>query len=477
LVHGLSAAEVSLSVRKAVQRIPGVLTFDGDPDSAYGKIEVSNDTVVVNLAGLKGFTLHFQQPYSAHSAKRPLHADILIATALTLDLANYPDPAATLLAEFGSQSSLLSCPETAFWMARCMARAHRLNEALSLMEGLLIDRETRQAAHAAMIPLLAKSAVMSAEEQELLKHFLTRNVEEEEKTGDCSAAAISNYNLGNYLRNRSLPRAAFRHFRRAARLNPKYIERGYFCREMAGVLFGLERYRAAAKLYSRALDLGEGKMTRALFADALMFSGNYLDAISEFDSYIASDQEPQSEFVLKSWGLKGLRRMVECDRQQRQRKAAIRLAAPDPHVTEADFMERLERALKLDALCGIAWFNLGVRFAHQGKTDDALIAFLWAALVQPNDVEAWANAFGLSVSSSKFSALACHIVIAARFATGERFAEAVLKNANAQPANFPRLQYLAAVNEILAQIPKVDPPFELRMHSKTGVVHIAPLNS
>ena len=165
------------------------------------------------------------------------------------------------------------------------------------------------------------------------------------------------------------------------------------------------------------------------------------------------------------------------DRQQRQRKAAIRLVTPDPQATEADFTERLERALKLDALCGIAWFNLGVHFAHQGKTEDALIAFLWAALVQSNDVEAWANAFGLSMSSSKFSALACHIVIAARFATGERFAEAVLKNANAQPANFPRLQYLAAVNEILAQIPKVDPPFELRIHSNTGVVHIASLNS
>lgn len=217
------------------------------------------------------------------------------------------------------------------------------------------------------------------------------------------------------------------------------------------MLFGLGRYRAAAKLYARALDLGEGKMTRALFGDALMFSGNYLDAISEFDAYIASDMEPESEFVLKAWGLKGLRRLLKCDRQMRQRTAAIELATPTPQVPEVDFGGKLEQALNLDALCGIAWFNLGVCFVHQGKSEDALIAFLWAALVQRKNAEAWANAFGLSVSSSRLRDLAHHIAIAARFSTGEGFMQAVVKNAEAQPANFPKLQYLAAVNEILTQ--------------------------
>jgi tetratricopeptide (TPR) repeat protein len=473
LVHGLSAAEVSLSLRKAVQQVPSVLTLDGAPHSAYGRIRVSNNTVVVSLAGLRSFTLHFHQPYSAESARRSLHADILIGIALTFDSAGYPDPAARILAEFGSQSGLASSPEIALRMAGSMARAHRLTEALRLAEALLIDRRSRLAAQSVIIPVLAKSAVMSAEEKELTRHLLTRSVEEEEKTGDSVAAAISNYNLGNYLRSLSLSKAAFRHFRRAARLDPKYVERGYFCREIAGVLFGLGRYGVAAKLYARALDLGEGKMTRALFADALMFSGNYTDAISEFDAYVASAHEAESEFVLKTWGLKGLRRLLKCDRQIRQRTAAIQLATPNPEVPEVDFAEQLEKALNLDALCGIAWFNLGVCFAHQGKSEDALIAFLWGALVQRNNTEAWANAFGLSVSSAELKDLAPHIAIAARSSTGEGFMQAVLENAEAQPANFPKLQYLAAVNEILAQIPKVDPPFEVRMHGKTGIVHIA----
>lgn len=217
LVHGLSVAEVSLSVRKAVQQVPSVLTLDGDPRSSYGRIRVSNGAVVVNLAGLKSFTLHFHQPYSADAARRALHADILIGVALTFDSAGYPDPATRILAEFGDQSGLASSPEIALRMAGSMARAHRLIEALRLAEGLLIDRRSRLAAQVLIIPVLAKSAVMSAEEKELMRHFLTRSVEEDEKAGDSAAAATSNYNLGNYLRNCSLSKAAFRHFRRAAR--------------------------------------------------------------------------------------------------------------------------------------------------------------------------------------------------------------------------------------------------------------------
>ncbi len=79
--------------------------------------------------------------------------------------------------------------------------------------------------------------------------------------------------------------------------------------------------------------------------------------------------------------------------------SALELSSPTSELSEIQFEQRLDEALQFDALCGLAWFNLGSVLNRQGKRDDACIAYLWAALVQPKDAEAWANAFALSVSS------------------------------------------------------------------------------
>ena len=471
-IHGISSAEVSLNLRKAAQALPGVLTFDGDPDSPWGVITVSSTSVLVTLAGFKRFTLHFKKAYPLDLMKRSFCGDVLVAVALTLDSAGYPSLGANLLAEFGSQSSLLSNPEVAIWVALCMARARRLTEALRLAEDLLANKRSRLAVFALITTIRTKAPAMSTDERELLKYVLTRHTEAEEKIGDSRAAAASNYNLGNHLRWLSAPRAAFARYRKAAKLDPRYLERGYFCREMAGVLFGMGRYRAASRLYASALRMGEKGFTRALLADALMFSGNYADALREFDAYLSAEKEPKSEYVLKSWALKGQQRMLKLAHQQREQLAALRLSTPEADAPTPDFVKQLERALELDALCGFAWFNLGKCLADQGKTDDALIAFLWAALVEIGDAEAWANAFALSTFSGQYRDLAPRIAMAARHATREKFMEQILKNAEAQAPGFPKEEYLAAVTDLLAHIPREEPKFELRLYNDIGIAHI-----
>jgi uncharacterized protein DUF4365 len=316
LVQGLSIAEVSLNLRKAIVEVQSILRISGDSTSVYGMIAVSDKDIVVNLAGIKSLTLHLRQSYGPDFARKVLHHDILIATALTLDSAGYPAAAANLIAKFAGQSGLISSPEIAMMMAGCLARAHRLAEALKLAEQLLTNRTSRLPAYVLMVSALTKTASMSDDERELLRHFLTRYVEEEEKTGDSLAAATANYNLANHLRFFSQPRSAFRRYRRAAKWDPKYLERGYFYRELAGVLFSMERYRMAAKLYDCGLQRGEKGSTRALFADTLMFCGDYSDALREFETYISAEQAPKSGFVLKWWALK--ERMLKCARQDRK---------------------------------------------------------------------------------------------------------------------------------------------------------------
>lgn len=474
VVQGLSVAEVSLSLRKALQTLPSVLSLAADAASTYGVISISDHEVVINLAGVKSFVLHFRKLCGPDFARKFLHYDVLIASALTLDSAGYSDPAAKLVAEFAARSSLVTSPEIGVKMARCMAKAHRVSEALALAEALLVDRRSRLVAYTLMVSMIGKSSVMSQDERELLTRFLTRYVEEEEKTGDATAAATANYNLGNHFRSLSYYRAAFRSYRKASKLDRKYLGRGYFCRELASVLFLMERHKIAAMLYGCALQVGEKGITQALFGDALMFSGDFSGALREFEAYVTADQEPKSEFVLKTWALKGLQRMLKVSQQERQKLAALNLAMPEAGLPEDDFANRLEEALRLDALCGLAWFNLGTLLGRQGKREDACIAFLWAALVQPKDGAAWANAFVLSTFSTEYSALTPHIVLAAHFSSGETFPEQLLKIMDSQPEDLPKAKFLTTVNEILTKVPKEKPTFEIRLLDENGNVKSLP---
>jgi tetratricopeptide (TPR) repeat protein len=474
LVQGLSAGEISLELRKVLQAVPGALIIGTNLPQPFGEISVSKKEISVNLAGLKSFHLHFSKALKSE-AKTALHYDILLACALTLDMAGYSDLAARLIREFAPLSTLIRNIEVGSYIARCFAIAQRFDDAIALAEKLLTAPRSRAAGSMLMMATLARSWSLSKVERNQLSGFLSRFATSEEGRGDALSAATANYNLANYFRSVSRHRAALRHYRRAAKFDPKYLERSYFCREVASVLFLCRRYRSAAVIYERSIALGESGLALALFADALLFSGEYCKALRQFEAYVTADTAPESEFVLKSWALKGLQQAFGISRQSRQAKVALDLAVPDSEIAESIFAERLDAALRADALCGLAWFNLGSVLNRQGKRDDACIAYLWAALINRNDAQAWANAFLLSVQSQKYFELAPYILVSARFAAGDAFAETLFEISRLQPAGTEKDRLIAILDELISQVPEKEPPFQIRLIDGEGKVTPIPV--
>ncbi len=474
-VQGLSVAEISLNLRKTLLTVPGAIDLTTDSGLAYGKFSLSNEKVVIDLAGIQHFTLHLSKA-SAHAswAKAFLHSDVLIAAALTLDAAGYSDRAARLIVALAPTSSLTTEPFIVVRMAHCLAKAHRVPDALDLCQVLFENPASREPAHALMISVLARSSLLSGAELELLRGFLARHAKAEEMAGTAASAAAANYNLANHLRAQKHSRAAFQCYRKAAKLDRTYRKRGYFYREIAGVLFGLERYKLAAKFYDCAIQLGEKGITVALYADALMFSGQYSRARSHFEAYLADSDKPKPEFILKAAALNELGSLLGIDEQRRQRSAATLLAAPDSRLSTPEFKNQLKESLKLDALCGLAWFNLGTSLNNEGMFKDACNAFVWAGLVQRNDVVAWVNAFALAIRTQN-EGLLIGIISTAHFSCGESFAEQLIKAIDAQSEDFPKLKFLASINEMLALLPEEERPFELRLIDDAGEVQISTL--
>jgi tetratricopeptide (TPR) repeat protein len=472
-VYGISPPQLSLNLKKALRALPGALEFKSDPAASYGTVSLSSKKVTVSLAGLKTCTLHLGTSYDSNSARVGLHYDILVACAITLSSAGYCDLAARLFRVFAASSSLVINRDVGVLMAQCMIKAQRISDALNLAEVLLAKPESRYAAQGLFISMLRSSAAMSEGERQILQTFLERRTRIEEGTKDPLSAATANYNLGNYLRSAKSHRAAFRRYRRAAEFDPKYLDRGYFCRELAGVLFLLARYKLSARLYEWAVKLGEVRLTKALFADALMFSGDYASALRELTDYAAAEQNPKSEYLLKLCALESLQQL-EPTKQRRQTAEAIKLATSDSRLSDKAFEERLGEALKLDTLCGMAWFNLARLLIQQGKHDEACIAFVWATIADRCQAGAWINAFTLALSSKKHFVLAPHIIVAARFATGDAVTEELLKMVDLQSDDFPKREFIEAVDKMLALVPDEQRPFEVRLlgePSEVKVVH------
>ena len=362
-------------------------------------------------------------------------------------------------------------------VARCMNRADRVTEALRLSETLLENEEALNAVQLLMLPALVQSDSLSGSEQDYFRRLLQKRIERAEESGARQSAATAHYNLGNHLRRSPHRRAALHHYRKAAEYDPGYVERGYFWRELAGILFKSGRYSLAARFYERAISLGEEGLCRALHADVLMFAGRYRKSQEALDAYIASAPDAASEWRLKAWVLRVVRQAIGCDEQKRQTAAAIALANPDIASPPNEQKQQLEEALRHDALCALALFNLGVLESQTGNKSNAFCSFLAAALTQRGDVEAWCNAMALAISLKDYHVLVPHIIQVAYSANGEDFSEQVVRFAQSQAEGFPVTAFVDAVDAVLSHCPREHRTVEMRLLGKGSefkVINLTP---
>jgi tetratricopeptide (TPR) repeat protein len=460
-VHGISRPRLVLQLRDRTTRVRGVLELSEEDQPNYiGRVELSNERIAVFVGGT-GFTLHTGKTYSQPTACAKLPGDILVAIALALNQAGHADIAARLISEFAAEANIISVPQVIFAITACMARAHRITEALKLSEALEADESSRAAADMLIAAPLLRRSALSAGEKEYFGEYLKRRIQFAEGSGDGLRTATSHYNLGNHLRG-SADKLAIRHYHQAAIYDPRYWERSYFCAELAGLLFEAGRYRLSAVLYKQALNLGGPPSIEPLFADAIMFSGSYAEAESLFEKHHATHEKgDSSEWALKRWLLENVRGLFGIARQKRETRQAIHLCENEGSGAD-EFKARLEQALTLDALCPLAWFNLGVLHSKASDRDAALLCFTAAALTRKNDVESWANAFGLALSTEQGRHIGPHLLQAAYRLNGDHFCAAVVRFAESQQEGFDRAAFLDLFNRVISAVPKESSPAKMR---------------
>lgn len=444
------AVVVESALRQAFKPLAELIRLRTDfPLGAHPTLRISSKKTVANLAGLNSVTVHLRQPYEPRDVTAVLPYDAMLAIAILFDRLGHTDAAAQILSECLDRSGFRLEPK---WFLGCVGvfvRARRISDALSLAQRFLSKAGEQWLGEVLLVPVLMRDQPLNAAEEQFYLYLIKLIIDRAEQAGHLALAGTAHYNLGNYLRSKGPPhqKAAFRHYRLAAKKDPGYRKRAYFWMEAGGVLFGLGRYSQAAKAYGKASDIDPKRVAvRALTADALMFAGKYKSALAEFEEYLRQESSAEPEWYLKALALEGLMKFLGIDEQKRQPEAASELADVKGVAAERE-QEMLLDALRADALCPLAWFNLGAEWNQQGRQENAFLAFLLAGLVNAYDPEAWTNAISLGLSSRDNSGLMSAVLTVAYYKNGEEIIGAIHRALEQQPSNIPKQEILAAFQQ------------------------------
>lgn len=437
-VGNLSPGEIEVGLTNAVTDIGDLVTLRPLPGEIQIPVAVDAGVVHINRGSSPSLSLHHSD-FSYDNDLGAFIADFFCSLGVWLGMIRKDIVAGELLSRFAPAAAIIHHdPELAFQAAGSYFRARRIDQYIALVETFLASEDSvHKSTGDFLANLLVLAPRLSPLEVSRVRGFLESRAVNAAARSDDRDASVTHYNLGSFLRSQDDYRAAVAAYWSAAAWDPQYFQRDYFCREIASCLFLLEEYEHAAAFYGAAIGLEPDPRTVALLADALTMQGQYEEAREAYVEYaetVEGDHEP--EFLLR---IPLLNRAIEIagPNQIRQPERADGLFDDvSDAVTEEDMESRIQAALALDPLSSVTNFNLGVLRNDQGRKEEARDAFLYAALINRGDVEAWTNALFLSydLENEHNHALdqiptSSLIFLAAQFANGSRFIDRLREQA------------------------------------------------
>lgn len=395
-INGRSSVLLSSELRKVFERLSSVLdvslSYKGTP---HVRIQVAQRYSRIKLVSGQTATYHTDQSFP--ETPEVFSSDLLVCLAQLLSVTGHKLVAAQIFMGAISKSSLTNSIEVLVGFIHCLMVAKRNAENLRLVQTLACSDEGMIAAEILTVPLLYQWSDLSEHEIDALIAHLKNLIGKEVERGILPRAANSSYNLGRLYGYMKRYRLAVYYLNHARKLDAAYEKRKYFFRELAGFLFALEKFKASARFYRKALELGAEGDTSALLADALMYTGDYAGAFELLERYAFSDEKVHARWRLRAWFLATLINTFGVPKQNRQVKVAETLATVPDGTDNDAAMRQFTMALGSDLLCGLAWFNQGCLLNKMEDYQGAFISFLACAVLQEKDVEAWSNAIVLGV--------------------------------------------------------------------------------
>ncbi len=382
------------------------------------------------LEGVTGAYLHSINKIE-YSNIDELISDVFIAIALALLSFNKELNAYEILNIFGQHSQSLKKHTVAMHFIQLCFSLGKINKSYELWNNIPIDEKDEVVnVKFQMLSLMALKD-LNAEDLNLYEKYLKLQISLNQNHG------TAYYNYANFLHNQRRLREAFSNYRKAFIFEEKYHNSSHIYQEVAGTLFDLKRYKLAVMYYEKAMKISNNSKVEVLYADSLMMSGEFALSRKSFQNYVENSTDIDQEWILKDIALEYLISEYGFESQKRQTRLAEQQEVFKKLGKEIITIEDLKEVIKIDALISLAWFNLGWLYKESQDWKNAMASYLFCALINRADIEAWVNAFisAWNLGSTELSLL---IIKVGYQINGEEFMQSICSIFEEMTTNVPR---------------------------------------
>jgi tetratricopeptide (TPR) repeat protein len=442
-------------VQNLVARAPRLLRYaEIDPDISAA---INKDELRVFFRGQPGVVFHSMRSVQDEGAAQR----IAIGSAISLSNFGALNEATELWCSLPGLAQGVGSVDVAWPIVSLLARAGAHDELLAVIREL--RPRLGRSVIAPMFPLYFSAPT---HRREAIRNVLVQLEKDDLQEDSPEAKSIALYNLAKLS---TKPREQLRFLARAIRESGFYVDRSYFWAELGALLFSEKRYLAALCAYRHAyikLKHGEHK---TYYADALMHTGRYEEALKAVRKIVREHPESVAltpdvaDALIKERALASIVENLGITKQKRQRRLAITAVGQhEGGVTDGQMLARTLAAIQEDAMYSVAWLNRAVAQAKLGKEPDALLSYVTAGAVRNVDDPSWLKAMFLAARHDQTLLAALLVYVAAT--RGENFVSFMAKTAQQQPSDKAR-EALAYMAQIFSEnLPKEDDPI-VRMHS------------
>ena len=447
-INGLSKGILLTQIKRELKEHSEFINIQ-DENKSLIKISLNNNVLKIDASNLAGCSFHSIELQDKKDFSKNLSKDILIGIAFSMIQLGQIEYCGRIIFENNLESKLIEKKELLVHFIIPLFHSSFFEETLSIFEEILINDNDIGLKIISNFHMLMVSDKKNEKANKIIEEFLKRQIERAKINKDKQLIGIANYNLGNHYSNRAVFFQAIHHFNLARKFAPIYLKQQYFYSEIASVLFRYGKYIFASNFYLKSLKLKSDNHTLALYADALMFAGEYEKSIKKFGEYLDKSDKPIEEFVLKKILLELILKKHKIKKQTRNEIEANKYAEIKKANKNTNLLQQLEKALTFDLLSGLAWFNFGIIYNEKNNFDDATICFTMAALLNTEDVESWKNATLSSFNAKNNLSFIPLIIITAFYFNGEYYLEELYKDIEKQGNSELLSMFAERIEEIL----------------------------
>jgi|GEM_PF-6719356 len=323
---------------------------------------------------------------------------------------------------------ILSIPNgMAFGIIKSLILMQHFEEAFELVEEVMPTLEGGFEGAGFHIYVLVSSFYVSPDKRALVTSFLEKRIKELGVGAEPYQVAIAHYNLANHFKSNRMNAAAIRQYRKVYECDQLYRNKEYFYKEVGGVFFDAHRFTCSVEAYEKAYKLSEKPDTGLLYADALMMSGAYKEALDLLLGVTPDQEGCGAEWGLKIYVLDRLVNEFGISAQKRLIGQAKEAALKEHKKSIEEYIENYKVVMGLDALSSNASFNYAASFTERRcEFDDnawkeAFYGFLVAALTVRSDIEAWTKSLLCLINHKELWPYLHVVVEASYYAMGDDY--------------------------------------------------------